>query len=105
MTFANAIARLNVAVFRHVADCSAAVDNVIVSGALRNGYVGAFGGVVGALDPSFQLLGDDAPRVKQGSTVRIIDGPHAGTRFTVTAAEPDGHGVTRLQLQRVTAAS
>lgn len=102
MVFATAISRLNAAVFRHLSDCSAALDNVVVNGAFRNGYVGALGGVVGATEPSFALATAEAARVKEGSPLRIIDGPHAGLRFTVLSYEPDGHGVTTLRLQRVT---
>lgn len=105
MTFAAAISRLNAAVFRHLADCSAALDNAVVPGAFSNGYIGALGGVVGTADPSFRIDTTDATRVRQGSTLRIIDGPHAGNRYTVTAVEPDGSGVTTLRLQRVTVAA
>lgn len=105
MTFAAAIARANVAIFRHVADCTATVDNVLVSGAFRNGYLGALGGVVGTAEPSFAFNSVDFNRAKQGSALRIVDGPHAGHRYTVTSVEPDGYGVTLLRLQRVTAAA
>ncbi len=105
MTFAAAIARANAAIFRHVADCTATVDNVLVSGAFRNGYLGALGGVVGTAEPSFEFNGVDFTRAKQGSSLRIVDGPHAGNRYTVTAVEPDGAGVITLRLQRVTAAA
>ncbi len=104
MTFAAAIARANLAVFRHLSDCQAVLDNVGVEGAFRNGYVAALGGVVGATDPTYTLPTADAKRTAQGSTLRIVDGPHAGLRFTVQTVEPDGTGVSTLRLLRVTSA-
>lgn len=83
----------------------AALDNAEVVGIFDNGYTGALGGVVGATDPSYMLSTTAARRTQQDSALRIIDGPHAGTRYTVTAVEPDGTGVTTLRLQRVTAAA
>lgn len=84
---------------------SAALDNVEVAGIFDNGYIGALGGVVGTADPTYTLPTASTRRTQQGSTLRIIDGPHAGNRYTVTSVEPDGSGVTTLRLQRVTVAA
>jgi hypothetical protein len=84
---------------------SAALDNVEVAGIFDNGYMGALGGVVGTTDPTYTLPTAATRRTLQGSPLRIIDGPHAGNRYTVTSVEPDGAGVTTLRLQRVTVAA
>lgn len=82
----------------------AVLDNVAVAGIFDNGYTAALGGVVGATDPTYTLPTADAKRTAQGSTLRIVDGPHAGLKFTVQTVEPDGTGVSTLRLLRVTSA-
>lgn len=99
MTFAAAIARANVAVFRHLADVRASLDNVAVSGVYDNPYATALNGMA-TRQPRFQLLDQYAVRTVQGSTLRIIDGAQAGTRYRVSGVEPDGTGVTTLLLER-----
>jgi hypothetical protein len=77
----------------------AVLDNVEVAGIFDNGY-GRELGVVGVLEPAFTLPSAQCTRVHEGSSLRIVDGAHAGRRYVVTTPEPDGTGVTVLRLQK-----
>jgi len=80
----------------------AVLDNVAVTGIFDNGYTGAMAGLAAATEPSYLLPTADAKRAVEGSPLRIVDGIHAGLRFTVRTVEPDGTGLSTLQLQRTT---
>ena len=59
-----------------------------------NGYAAALGGLVESTGPSCQAKSADVAAVVQGSTITI-----GGTAYTVVGVEPDGTGVTTLQLR------
>lgn len=57
-------------------------------------YQGALGGLVESTGPQCLAKSADVSAVVQGSTLVI-----AGTTYTVTGVEPDGTGITVLQLR------
>lgn len=94
MTFAAAAARATASTMRILGDTQAVLDNVRVAGIFDNGYASAADGMA-SRDPTFMLPTARAARVRQGSTLRIVD----GSTYRVTNMEPDGTGVTTLQLE------
>lgn len=59
-----------------------------------SGYTAALGGLVESTGPICQARTADVEDVVQGSTITID-----GTDYTVTGVQPDGTGVTTLQLR------
>lgn len=59
-----------------------------------NGYQSAMGGLVESTGPTCQAKTSDVAGLSQGSGITIN-----GTAYTVTGVEPDGTGVTTLQLR------
>jgi hypothetical protein len=57
-------------------------------------YVGLLGGMVETSGPQAMAKTADVSTVAQGSTLVIL-----GTTYTVTGVEPDGTGITVLQLR------
>jgi hypothetical protein len=57
-------------------------------------YVGVLSGLVESTGPQATAKSADVAAVVQGSTLAI-----GGTTYTVTGVEPDGTGVTTLQLR------
>lgn len=98
MTFADAIDRANTAVFRHLSDHTAVLDNVQVTGIFDNGSRQALDGLTGGVvvqDPTFTMPTAGCARARRGSTLRIDQVP-----YLVQEIEPDGTGVTVLRLSK-----
>lgn len=57
-------------------------------------YVSALGGMVESTGPACMAKSSDVSSVVQGTTITI-----AAVAYTVTAVEPDGTGITVLQLR------
>lgn len=92
MTFAAAVDRLNVSVFKTLG-VAAELDGLPVKGIFKRPYGEAFDGMATS-HPRFTLASSDAERATQESLLRIGD-----ERFQVCSVEPDGTGVTVLTLQ------
>jgi hypothetical protein len=92
--FAALETRLNAAVVAHLANAEADFGGgVVVAGEFSNGYAAALG--VAGTNPGFLGQSTDLAAVTRGSTVTI-----SGTTYTVVAIEPDGTGMTRLDLEK-----
>lgn len=79
------------------------LDNVEVVGIFDNGASAQLSGGIVATDPTLMLpTASCRPRTREGSTVRVVEGPSAGVLFTVMPGGrfDDGTGVTALRLQR-----
>lgn len=84
-TAANAVAAL--------ANVSAVVDGVTVSGIFSNEYDEAFGAVAGSV-PTLHCVSSAVTSADQGDTVTI-----GATSYTITKKRPDGTGWTTFELQ------
>lgn len=96
MTFANTLASADAVIFRHLGDDAAVLDNVQVTGVFRNAYTQSLGGIA-SKQPMFVVRTVNVPRVRQGSTLRLVAD---STNYRVAGVEPDGTGVTTLLLER-----
>lgn len=95
--FASLRSRINFAVLSKLADESATVGGVSVSGIFNNGYNASGLGMAGfeATQPSLTCLVADVPSVAHGNSVVVA----AGT-FKVAEIEPDGSGFVKLVLKK-----
>lgn len=92
MTFAAAVERLNVSVFKTLG-VAAELDGLPVRGIFDRPHGEAFDGI-STSHPRFTLPSSAAERVTLDSLLRIGD-----ERFQVRSVEPDGTGVTLLTLE------
>lgn len=87
--------RINLAVFNHLSNADAILPGgVVVAVLFDNGYQAALAGFVESSGPSCQARTSDVSSVVQGSTITI-----ASVAYKVTNVQPDGFGVTTLQLE------
>lgn len=96
--FATLEARVNSAVFKHLANAEGVLDGVPVSGIFDNAYALSNVGVVGmeSAGPAFTMATASVPAAVRGK-VLVVD----GLSYSVQGHEPDGTGVSVLLLERV----
>ncbi|SFJ04399.1 hypothetical protein [Nitrosomonas sp. Nm34] len=88
--------RANDAVIRHLANATAFIEGVAVDGIFRNQYA-EFSNVIGGSNPTFQCRSADVSAVIKGTALTINN-----THYQVASApQPDGAGMTLLQLEEV----
>ena len=73
---------------------SATVDGDTFPVIFDNGYQSALGGMMESTGPICQAKTADVASVVQGATISI-----GGTDYVVTGVQPDGTGLTTLQLR------
>lgn len=96
MTFADALARADTAIFRHVSTHQAVLNGSrAITGIFDNAHREALG-AIGVQAPAFTGPSAQLATATQGSALRI-DGVG---RFTVLDIQPDGTGVTTLLLTK-----
>ena len=99
LRFATATARLNTAVFAHLADTDATLNGAPVVGMLDAGFddptLAGFG-TVGS-SPKFLLAASSVPAHPEGMALVIASGIGAGA-YKVAQAYPDATGSTVLHL-------
>ena len=95
--FAARETRLNTAVFAHLANTSATVNGVAVTGIFDNGYsAGNVGGMgIASTQPTLTLSTASVPANPVGLTVVA-----ASVTYTIAEHQPDGTGVSMLYLER-----
>ena len=74
---------------------SATVGATSIPVIFDNGYQSALGGIVESTGPQCVAQSADVSSVVQGTSITI-----GGTGYTVRGVQPDGTGVTTLQLER-----
>lgn len=96
--FAARETRLNTAVFAHLANTSATLGGVAVTGIFDNGYsAGNVGGMgIASAQPTLTLPTASVPANPVGVTAVV-----ASASYTVAEHQPDGSGVSVLYLERV----
>lgn len=93
--FAALETRVNRAIFSRLANVQGTVDGVSVSGIFENVFIDADGLGVAGTAPMFTCQSADVPGVVKGDPAVMN-----AINYTVVGIEPDGTGVTRLQLER-----
>lgn len=96
--FAARETRLNTAVFAHLANTSATLGGVAVTGIFDNGYAQSSAGGMGIASamPMLTLPTASVPANPVGVTAVV-----SSVSYTVVEHQPDGSGVSALYLERV----
>lgn len=101
--FAAVQARVNQAVFRHLANATAALNGgeaveVMFDNAYVRGDVGGLG--MASTQPAITLPTADVPASPRGKTAVVTSTVHGTLNFKIVDHEPDGTGVSVLFLEK-----
>lgn len=99
MAFADIETRLNSAVTKHLANCTATLNGgAAFSGTFEAEYIEPLG--MSGSQPSLECE-DAAVSAAAGGSAVVVTYKSVATSYTVGSIKPDGAGMTRLLLQEV----
>lgn len=95
--FSTLEARVDRAVFRHLANTSGLLDGEPVRGIFDEPFAAVEG--IGTSAPQLTVSAEAAARVEEGTSQFVRGEMPGGTVYTVVEATPDGAGMTVLRLR------